>query len=239
MKLLSIGADAKTVKGEKFGVMTGIQYLAPADVSGHNTCPNASAGCKAACLFTSGMAGAFASINKARTEKTLFFFNNRAEYGKQLLKEIGALVKKAAKQNLTPAVRLNGTSDLAWESIQFDGKSVMEHFPSVQFYDYTKSAKRAKRHAEGKMPTNYHLTFSRSESNQADVVEVLNANGNVAVVFHDRLPATYLGKPVVDGDESDLRFNDAKGVVVGLKVKGKAKQDTSGFAVLPEINLDK
>ncbi len=239
MKLLSIGADAKTVKGEKFGVITGIQYLAPADVSGHNTCPNASEGCKAACLFTAGMAGAFASVNKARTEKTLFFFRNRAEYGKQLVNEIAALVKKAKKKNLIPAVRLNGTSDLAWESIQFDGKSIMEHFPAVQFYDYTKSAKRAKRHAEGKMPANYHLTFSRSESNQAEVLDVIQSGGNVAVVFHDKLPATYLGKPVVDGDESDLRFNDAKGVIVGLKVKGKAKQDTSGFAVLPEINVNK
>lgn len=231
MKLLSIGADAKTIKGEKFGVMTGIQYLAPADVSGYNTCPNASAGCKAACLFTSGMAGAFASINKARTEKTLFFFQNRAEYGKQLVKEITALVKKAEKQGLTPAVRLNGTSDLAWESIQFDGKSVMEHFPAVQFYDYTKSAKRAKRHAVGEFPANYHLTFSRSESNQAEVLEVLSEGGNVAVVFRDTLPDTYLGKPVVNGDESDLRFNDAKGVVVGLKQKGKAKNDDSGFVV--------
>ncbi len=231
MKLLSIGADAKTIKGEKFGVMTGIQYLAPANESGHNTCPNASAGCKAACLFTSGMAAAFGSINKARTEKTLFFFNNRAEYGKKLLKEIAALVKAAKKKNLVPAVRLNGTSDLAWESIKFEGKSVMEHFPAVQFYDYTKSAKRAKRHAAGEMPSNYHLTFSRSESNQAEVVEVLNDGGNVAVVFRDELPATYLGKPVINGDESDLRFNDAKGVIVGLKQKGKAKVDASGFVV--------
>lgn len=231
MKLLSIGADAKTIKGEKFGVLTGIQFLAPADVSGHNTCPNASEGCKAACLFTAGMAGAFASVNKSRIEKTLFFFGNRAEYGKQLVKEIAALVKKAAKQNLSPAVRLNGTSDLAWESIKFDGQTVMERFPAVQFYDYTKSESRAKRHAAGQMPANYHLTFSRSESNQDEVLEVLNANGNVAVVFRNSLPATYLGKPVINGDESDLRFNDAKGVIVGLKQKGKAKKDESGFVV--------
>lgn len=232
MKLLSIGADAKTIKGEKYGVMTGIQYLAPSDESGHNTCPHASAGCKAACLYTAGMAGAFPSINKARIEKTLFFFASRAEHGKQLLKEIAALVKKAEKQNLIPAVRLNGTSDLAWESIRFDGKSVMEHFPAVQFYDYTKSPERALRHAAGKMPANYHLTFSRSEENQEDVVKVLNANGNVAVVFRDKLPATYLGRPVINGDEGDLRFKDAKGVIVGLTEKGEAKFDESGFVVL-------
>ena len=231
MKLLSIGSDAKTVKGEKFGVMTGIQYLAPANVSGFNTCPNASEGCKAACLFTAGFAGVYATVNKARIEKTLFFFQNRAEYGKQLLKEIAALVKKAAKANLIPAVRLNGTSDLAWESIKFDGKSVMEHFPTVQFYDYTKSADRAKRHAAGQLPANYHLTFSRSESNQAEVLEVLAAGGNVAVVFRDSLPKECLGKLVIDGDESDLRFNDPKGVIVGLKQKGKAKSDNSGFVV--------
>lgn len=231
MQLLSIGADAKTVKGQNFGVMTGIQYLAPANESGFNTCPHASDGCKTACLFTAGMAQAFPAINKARIARTLFLFKNRPEYFGQLVKEIAALVKKATKQGLIPAVRLNGTSDIVFESIKFNGKSIFEHFPSVQFYDYTKNPARALRYAAGLLPANYHLTFSRSESNQDEVSKVLAAGVNVAVVFRNSLPDTYLGKPVVDGDKSDLRFNDPKGVVVGLTQKGKAKADASGFVV--------
>lgn len=231
MQLLSIGADAKTVKGQDFGVLTGIQYLAPSKESGFNTCYNASPGCIAACLYTSGMAQAFPAINKARIARTLFFFQNPKEYGAQLIKEITALIKKASKQNLIPAVRLNGTSDLVWEKIRFEGKTILEHFPAVQFYDYTKNPTRALRHAAGLMPANYHLTFSRSEANQNEVLQIMAAGGNVAAVFRNTLPATYLGRPVIDGDKSDLRFNDPKGVVVGLTEKGKAKSDESGFVI--------
>ncbi len=231
MKLLSIGNDAKTVKGEKLGYLTGIQYLAPAMASGVNTCPNASAGCKAACLFTAGFAGVYKTVNEARIKRTKFFFSNRAGYGSQLITEISALIKRAAKEKMKCAVRLNGTSDLAWESIKFNGKSIFEHFPAVQFYDYTKSPARALRHANGELPANYHLTFSRSESNQADVEKVLAAGGNVAVVFREKLQSEYLGKQIVNGDESDLRFNDPRNVVIGLKQKGKAKIDASGFVI--------
>lgn len=237
MKLLSIGHDAKTVKGEKFGYLTGIQFLAPANASGvMNTCPNASAGCKVACLYTSGFGGVYKTVNQARVNKTKFFFTNRVEYGRQLIREIQALITKAAKNNLIPAVRLNGTSDLAWESIKFDDKTILEHFPAIQFYDYTKSPARAARYAKGELPSNYHLTFSRSETNQADCENILALGGNVAVVFHvdkaSELPASYLGKPVIYGDESDLRFGDAKNVIVGLKHKGsKGKRDTSGFII--------
>jgi len=231
MKLLSVGNDAKTVKGEKLGYLTGIQYLAPAMASGVNTCPNASEGCKAVCLFTAGFGGIYKAVNEGRINRTKLFFSNRAEYGKQLVKEISALIKRGAKAKMKVACRLNGTSDLAWESIKFDGKNIMEIFPDIQFYDYTKSSARALRHANGELPANYHLTFSRSESNQADVEKVLAAGGNVAVVFRESLQAEYLGKQIVNGDESDLRFNDPRNVVVGLKQKGKAKTDASGFVI--------
>ena len=231
MNLLSVGSDAKTIKGEKLGYFTGIQYLAPSNVSGViNTCPKASKGCRLACLFTAGRAGIFKKINEARIRKTLMFVNNRSDYFTALVKDINSLIKKAGKANYTPCVRLNGTSDIKWENEKIDTQTIMEKFSSVQFYDYTKDFARMMDFLTGKMPTNYHLTFSRSESNQKEVEQVLKAGGNVAAVFKE-LPETYLGYKVINGDESDLRFTDEKNVVVGLTAKGKAKKDTIGFVI--------
>lgn len=226
-KILGIDTNAKTVKGQKRGYLTGICYLAPSDESGvMNTCPNASAGCRKACLFTAGR-GAMSNVRNPRVAKTVDFFQNREAWLSRLSKEIGALVRKAEKDGKTPCVRLNGTSDIAWEET-----GIMGLFPTVQFYDYTKSWKRALAFAGGELPANYHLTFSRSESNENRVQEVLSAGTvNVAVVFRNALPSTFYGRPVVNGDESDLRFLDPAGVVVGLVDKGKAKKDSTGFVV--------
>jgi hypothetical protein len=128
---------------------------------------------------------------------------------------------------MVPCVRLNGTSDLGWEGI---ARELMQKYPDVQFYDYTKVLGRMLRFLEGKFPSNYHLTFSKSESNDADVLQVLQNGGNVAVVFKN-MPVQYNGYNVVDGDASDLRFLDSTNVIVGLKAKGKARKDTSGFVV--------
>jgi hypothetical protein len=233
--LLTIGQDAKTVKGEKFGFRTGIQYLAPVSLSGAlNTCPWASNGCQAACLFTAGMAGIYKSITKARINRTQLFAKNRPIYFKQLIAEIEKLVIKARRENVIPVVRLNGTSDIAWEKYLISGteKTIFETFPGIQFYDYTKGLNRMLAYLSGKFPSNYQLTFSRSESNDVECAQVLAAGGNIAVVFSsDKLPETYLGYVVKPGDDSDLRFLDPKNVVVGLYAKGKAKKDTSGFVV--------
>src|SRR5262249_25256337 len=137
---------------------------------------------------------------------------------------------------LTPVVRLNGTSDLPWHMLRLnDGRTVMETFPDIQFYDYTKHPQRAALGAKGGLPSNYAVTFSRSEENGADVDRVLAAGANTAVVFTTRkgqaLPDTYRGVRVVDGDHDDLRFLDPHNVVVGLRAKGKARRDTSGFVV--------
>jgi hypothetical protein len=153
-------------------------------------------------------------------------------------------VRRALKKGLTPVVRLNGTSDLPWEKLRLnDGRTVLETFPDVQFYDYTKNARRAIANATGQHPGNYQLTFSRSETNAADCQNVLAAGGNVAVVFNlchcrrackHELPDigfTYFGRRVISGDHDDLRFLDPAGVVVGLKGKGRAKVDASGFVV--------
>lgn len=233
MVLLAVGTDAKTVKGVEYGVLTGILYLAPSDESGAiNTCPNATEGCRAACLFTAGR-GAFANVKQARIKKTLWFAENRIGFLVQLYADIQALIKKANKENKLPAVRLNGTSDLAWESFKLNGKSLMEWFPNVQFYDYTKSPFRISQYVKGKLPSNYHLTFSRAETvdNQNDVKDLWPTKVNIAVVFRGGLPAVFEGRQVIDGDVSDIRFNDPEGCVVGLKAKGKARKNESGFVV--------
>lgn len=231
MKILGISTDTKTVKGEKFGVLTGICYLAPSDESRRiNTCPHASEGCRKACLFTAGR-GVFENVKSARINKTVAFVDNREGWMRQLVKEIETLIRKAARKNMSAAVRLNGTSDISWESVKIDGKNIMEHFPQVKFYDYTKNPERMKRFLAGQLPSNYHLTFSRSECNQADVEEIARLGGNLAVVFRKQLPETYLGLKVINGDESDIRFMDPRNSVVGLVDKGRARKDCSGFVV--------
>lgn len=231
-KLLSVGSDAKTVKGQKLNFLTGILYLAPASLSGVNLCPGASDGCRAACLFTSGFASIYATVNEARMRKTKEFLHNRTAFLATLVSDIHKLIRKAEKTGMTPVVRLNGTTDIQWETIKVGEQTLFELFPTIQFYDYSKIAKRFFKGAFAKSLSNYHLTFSRSENNQKIAETVAEIGGNVAVVFSGKkLPETYLGRRVVSGDDSDLRFLDEKGVVIGLTAKGRAKRDTSGFVV--------
>lgn len=235
--LLSIDTNAKTIKGQGKGFLTGILYLAPVKESGAiNVCPHASKGCAAACLFTAGR-GAFDNVRNARIAKTLAFVRDRAQFMATLADDVAKLIRKAEKTGMTPCVRLNGTSDLPWENIPcMHGtetfKNIMEAFPSIQFYDYTKNPNRIAAYLAGEMPSNYHLTFSRSEDNGAIALSILKSGGNVAMVFSSAtLPESFQGSPVVNGDETDLRFLDPRGCVVGLKAKGKARKDDSGFVV--------
>lgn len=224
MKLLTVG-NTKTVKGEAMGYMTFIMHLAPSTLSGYNTCPMASKGCAAACLNTAGR-GRFTATQEARIRKTKWFFEDRETFMAQLVKDIQAAIRKAARENMTPVFRLNGTSDIRWETIAVGGfRNIMEMFSSQTFYDYTKLQNRVN------LPSNYHLTFSRSEENYGQVDMMMGAGYNTAIVF-DTLPAVYNGYKVIDGTETDLRFLDPKGVIVGLLAKGKAKKDNSGFTVI-------
>jgi hypothetical protein len=232
MKLLSIG-NPKILKGMKQGYMTYILHLAPADVSGYNTCPKATAGCKAACLNTAGRGGMFKKgettnvIQKARIRKTKLFFENRDVFLAILEDDIRKAIKQSEKKGLVPVFRLNGTSDLSWEKY-----GIIQKFPNVQFYDYTKVLGRKVSYL-----SNYHLTFSAADGNDDDVRRAIKEKYNIATVFGIKksqpMPETYEGAPVFNGDESDLRFLDPKGVVVGLYAKGKAKKDTSGFVKFP------
>lgn len=232
--LLAVSTDAKTTKGNKQGVLTGILYLAPHNLSGYQVCPKASPECRDACLYTAGR-GVYNSVQTGRMNKTLWFFQERKTFMEKLVENIIALEKKAKKLKMIPAVRLNGTSDIAWEKIacEVNGKkyrSVIEAFPNIQFYDYTKVLNRK---LALSLP-NYHLTFSLSEENDAEAVEALKQGYNVAVVLNlkknDAKPATWGGYPVIDGDETDIRFRDAKGGhIVALTAKGQARKMGLGF----------
>lgn len=232
MKLLSPQhTNAKTAKGAGLPVLSAILYMAPHTISGRNVCPNASDGCRKACLYSAGR-GRFTNVQSARIRKAQQFFNDRKGFIEQLYRDIESLKRKAKKLNVTPAIRLNGTSDLNWTL-----SGPVAGNPDVQFYDYTKSIsyvrRLARQHREG-INTNYHLTFSRSESNEHECIEALSLGFNVAVVFSGKLPDQYLGSPVIDGDKHDFRFLDPKrdgGYIIGLKAKGLAKRDTSGFVV--------
>jgi hypothetical protein len=220
--------NAKTTKGESLGVLTAILYLAPSDLSGVDLCPKASAGCRAACLFTAGR-GAFQNVKDARMRKTLQFLEDKQRFVETIAAEIDKAKRKAERLGLKLAVRLNGTSDIVWER-----HGLMSRHADVQFYDYTKIAARFRR----ELPKNYDLTFSRSESNDAECLDVLRRGGRVAVVFNTKrggdLPQSWRGFPVIDGDDHDVRFLDRGGVVVGLRAKGKARHDNSGFVVNEE-----
>lgn len=222
--LLAIGTDSKTVKGEKLGWKTAILYLVPAgQLNLPNFCPHASEGCKQACLFTAGR-GKFSNVIFSRQRKSEFFVVDREGFLEKLHGEIAKLSKKHDKL----AIRLNGTSDIPWENLV-----AMERFPKAKFYDYTKNFKRMERYLSGMLPSNYHLTFSKSETNESQCRKVLKLGGNVAMVFRNGLPASYGSNQyqVIDGDSDDLRFLDPSFSVVGLKAKGGAKHDKSGFVV--------
>jgi len=247
-KLLTVG-NPKIEKSVAFGYLTAVLHFAPAKLSGFEVCPNRTRGCTLACLNTAGRggiakggmltyesvaAGKRNAIQAARIRKTVMYFDNRPGFMALLVKEIRRFEIMARELGLKPAIRLNGTSDIPWERVKtpMGNANIMVAFPDVQFYDYTKRANRKD------LPRNYSLTYSLAEDNDIDAMRALENGMNVAAVFRKvpqafsfTHPATEMGNafPVVNGDEHDLRFLDPRGVIVGLKAKGNAKKDTSGF----------
>ena len=246
MKLLSVG-NPKTLKGVEQGFNTYILHLAPASLSGYNTCPKATAGCTSACLNTAGRGGMFKrgentnTIQQARIRKTQMFFEERTAFMDWLVADIELAVKQSKRLGLKPVFRLNGTSDISWEKYEvvrdgFTYKNIFAAFTELTFYDYTKILGR-----KFQQYSNYSLTFSAADGNDADVLSAISQGYNIATVFGIKktlpMPESYMGLPVFNGDESDLRFLDPQGVVVGLYAKGKAKKDTTGFVKYPTIML--
>ena len=206
-----------------------IIYLASDDeADGKRTvCPYAKiAGCSEPCLDTAGM-GKFSNVRKARIRKTLLFLNDQQEFMRQLVQDVNKFLKECDRLGKKPALRLNGTSDIQWETIEVDGyENIFAMFPQIQFYDYTKIPTRKVEHIP-----NYHLTWSYSEANDKYATLFDKVSNNIAVVFRDALPKMFKGLKVIDGDEHDMRFLDESQVVVGLIEKGEAKKDTSGFVI--------
>ena len=229
MQLLTNENDPKTIKGLKNGVRTAVQYWASADKSGFDVCAF-STSCAKNCIDDTGRGGFDQKVKDARKTRTLIFFNERLEYEQKLYREVAMHEFVAKLDGFTPAVRLNGTSDIPWEKVKFktqNSKTIFELFPQLTWYDYTKYP-YSKRPNE-KLPSNYHLTFSVSEeTTDAEIHENIANGRNCAVVFDTKkgqpLPETYLGIKVVDGDLDDLRFNDPKGVIVGLRVKSSKNE---------------
>jgi hypothetical protein len=223
--------NPKALKAQKLGWLNAINYMAPHRLAGvGDLCGNASAGCIALCLGEhSGNAALYPAVMQSRIRKAQWFMRDRKAFLAEAQIHIDAARHAAAKAGLKLCVRMNGATDLAWEGL---APQLFTANPRVQFVDYTKSVKRALAHARGAMPANYHLTFSRSETNHLECIWVLQAGGNVAVVSSLARPALWHGFPTVDGDESDLRHLDPRAHVVWLSPKGaKAKADKSGFVV--------
>ena len=223
--LLSQGStNAKTAKNE---IETFILYLAPSDIIGtHNLCPFASDGCRKSCLYSAGR-GAFSNVQQSRINKSKYWAYDREQFYIQLANEILAIHSKTVNQ---VAIRLNGTSDVDHLGLIFRYTGInflSAEYSNILFYDYTKSIKQIEKYKG----TNYKLTFSLSETNQTEAIQVLLDGGNIAAVFSGELPQSYKGFKVIDGDKSDLRYFDPANVIVGLKAKGQAKKDTSGFVI--------
>ena len=235
-KLIGVGTNAKTVKGDGSEYLTGIVYMTPwkvmVDGKSFNSCSMAEqAGCVEGCLNTAGR-GAMNCVQAARQRKAEWFYRDRDGFMRQLMQDIAKFQTYCNKRGIQPVIRLNGTTDIRWELINFEGLTIFDIFRNVQFYDYTKIANRNTSHIP-----NYHLTWSYSNASPkyaAMMQTALDRGMNVATVFRKAFDYanTWMGLPVINGDADDLRILDPKGGhIVALYAKGKAKKDTSGFVV--------
>ena len=220
--LFNVGNNAKTIKGDGKEYLTAIIYMKPEIY----LCPMSKvAGCHKPCLVSAGR-GSFNSVKAARQRKSKLLKDNKQEFYRQLRQDIEKFVNYSEKKNLTPVIRLNGTSD-------YNFYDIIEEYPNVQFYDYSKVYNRVAK----PMPKNYHITLSYSEANKFYASKVIahanKFNKNIAVVFRDKnnIPKTFLGREVINGDKDDLRFLDKKNVVVALYAKGQAIKDKTGFVI--------
>ena len=249
-KLLSVNNTKinKSNKMENTKYWSTLMHLRPINT---RICPYQDiAKCKNACLVTAGR-GKFSNVQEARQRKTELFLNNRNEFMSQLIADIQKFIRACQRKSKKPALRLNGTSDIQWENIYIgnreqysidttdiklfnkkeyglDCQNIFELFPDVQFYDYTKIPTRKVEQYQ-----NYHLTWSYSEANEKYAEYFNQVPYNKAVVFNGDLPKTFKGLKVIDGDVHDMRFLDKPNVVVGLRAKGDAKKDDTGFVIQP------
>ena len=255
--LLTINQDPKTIKGTKKGYITAIIYMSPAELSGKNLCSFSTAGCREVCLNISGR-GVFNYIQQSRFNRARYFITDKINFLNNLTLRISNFIAYAERKELTPVIRLNGTSDIPYENIKIklndlleykklentkhkkifesfitrdfyiESLNIMDIFPDVQFYDYTKFPlnKRPKAISQA----NYDLTFSRAENNEVNALDYMKNNcGRSAFVFSHKLPKKYKGFKVINADETDLRFLEPKNIISGLIFKGTKKNLTAGI----------
>ena len=224
-----LSAGSTNIKTAKNDLETFILYMAPANISGFEVCPFRSEGCTKACLYSAGR-GKFSNVQLSRINKSKFWGFNRSEFYIQLANEILSIHNKALKKDIKIAIRLNGTSDIDHLDLleRYSGINFLAPFySSLLFYDYTKNDNKVRKYKG----TNYKLTFSLAENNLPVAGKILKDGGNVAIVFRNELPETWNGYKVINGDLTDLRYFDPENVVIGLKAKGDAKKDFSGFVI--------
>lgn len=233
--LLTVNS-AKTKKGEKLGVLTGILYLNNR-VDNKLFCPSSTIHCRKPCLIGAGQLGMISGVT-ATTNRALLFVHDLEQFISRLKLEIAVLVNRARSMHYTPALRLNGTSDIPWEYEKY-GEIIQwakSRYPDLEIYDYTKIPGRAISD-----PDIYNITFSWSGTNLKQCNYFLSKGVNVAVPFDLKkkqpLPDSFLGYPVIDGDLHDLRFLDPRGVVVGLRYKHSFDGTDKGRKMVKDDNF--
>lgn len=225
-----INLTAKIAKGKSINMATYAVYFAPYNLSGKNVCAKATKECIMGCLNTSGRVkmDVKGTIVNARINRTIAFYEQREKFMTLLIAEISRFKKYAESKGMEFAVRLNGTSDLSPEIFKAFGQNILELFPDVQFYDYTKVLNRSRLVEKYK---NYHLTFSYTGENWNECEQALKQGINVAAIFDTKkgiaLPKTFNGYNVLDGDLTDYRPADKKGRIVGLRWKHIANRENN------------
>jgi len=225
-----VNSSAKMLKSKKVSKQyTYAIYLAPANTSGYNVCSHSTPECRMGCLATSGRQAIeiFSGIDKiknSRIKKTKLFFEENDFFMAWLIAEIKAAQNKAKRDGYYFSVRLNATSDIDWENVRLNGLNIFEIFPDVSFYDYTKNVNKYIN-----KPENYHLTYSYTGRNWEQCKILLEQGFNIAMVFkttnENELPTEYKGFKVINGDLTDYRIADGKGIIIGLKWKRIANRE--------------
>ena len=234
-----LGSCSQSMKlrlSEENGVLTYGLYLAPANMSGYEVCP-CSKFCREFCLNGSGhnkveLLSGKGRIQRARILKTRLFFENRDLFMSLLIHEITKWKSYASEKNLGFAIRLNCTSDISPEDFVYNGQNILQIFPEIQFYDYTKVYSRIR--LLGKYP-NYDLTYSYNGHNENLSRKFLEKGGKVAVVFAtNEMPEKFWGFPVTNGNLYDMRYLDPSGNVIFLHYHPTANDYKNGKFVMPD-----
>jgi hypothetical protein len=235
---------------------------APATASGYNVCPASTAGCRALCVLSDACgyaaierrAGAD-TIMRARARRVVALREHPVAAGVELARCIARASRLASALGVRAVARLNVGTDLPFETFDELGAAFARF--KIEGYAYTKRpyAVRLAMRASG-FANGTRIVYSWSEcASERLAGDYLAAGGNVAVVFAGLGVGRY-ARPMpraftiggrawqcINGDETDDRTTDPRGVVVALKGKGPlatrdrsrlAQANRHGFAIMPD-----